>query len=54
LDDLRRVHGEISGLPERTRKQRDQALAADGAAEPQAAVAAEAKAQKNAEPAKRK
>jgi hypothetical protein len=28
LDDLGRVHGEISGLLERTRKQRDQALAA--------------------------
>jgi len=28
LDDLGRVHGEISGLLERTRRQRDQALAA--------------------------
>jgi hypothetical protein len=28
LDDLSRVHGEISGLLERTRTQRDQALGA--------------------------
>jgi DivIVA domain-containing protein len=31
LDDLSRVHGEISGLLERTRKQRDQALTVGGA-----------------------
>jgi len=31
LDDLGRVHGEISGLLERTRKQRDQALTTTGA-----------------------
>ena len=37
LDDLGRVHGEISGLLERTRRQRDQALAAGNAdAEPPA------------------
>ena len=36
LDDLGRVHGEISGLLERTRMQRDQALAAGGAADPKA------------------
>src|SRR5215213_9096761 len=30
LDDLGRVHGEISGLLERTRRQRDQALGAGG------------------------
>jgi DivIVA domain-containing protein len=30
LDDLGRVHGEISGLLERTRKQRDQALTTTG------------------------
>jgi DivIVA domain-containing protein len=34
LDDLGRVHGEISGLLERTRKQRDQALSA-GAPDPE-------------------
>jgi len=32
LDDLSRVHGEISGLLERTRRQRDQALTTGGAA----------------------
>jgi hypothetical protein len=36
LDDLGRVHGEISGLLERTRMQRDQALGAGGAADPKA------------------
>ena len=41
LDDLGRVHGEISGLLERTRKQRDQALAAGGAADPTPEVEAE-------------
>jgi DivIVA domain-containing protein len=39
LDDLGRVHGEISGLLERTRKQRDQALAPGGAADPNSATA---------------
>ena len=34
LDDLGRVHAEISGLLERTRKQRDQALTAGGMAGP--------------------
>jgi cell division septum initiation protein DivIVA len=52
LDDLGRVHGEISGLLERTRKQRDEALAAGGAAEPKAAAPSDAKAEKSAEPAK--
>jgi cell division septum initiation protein DivIVA len=51
LDDLGRVHGEISGLLERTRKQRDQALAAGGAAEPKTAVAADARDERPAEPA---
>ena len=31
MDDLSRVHGEISGLLERTRTQRDQALTVGGA-----------------------
>jgi cell division septum initiation protein DivIVA len=48
LDDLGRVHGEISGLLERTRKQRDQALTAGGAG-PKAAVVADAEAQQPAE-----
>ena len=51
LDDLGRVHGEISGLLERTRKQRDQALAVHGVAEPEASVAADAGDEKPAEPA---
>src|SRR5829696_310477 len=42
LDDLGRVHGEISGLLERTRKQQDQALTA-GPAGPKAAAAPGAK-----------
>ena len=42
LDDLGRVHGEISGLLERTRKQRDQALTAgDPDLEPSAVPDAE-------------
>jgi DivIVA domain-containing protein len=45
LDDLGRVHGEISGLLERTRTQRDQALTAGGAA-------ADAETEKQAKPAK--
>jgi DivIVA domain-containing protein len=44
LDDLGRVHGEISGLLERTRTQRDQALTAGGAA-------ADAETEKQAKPA---
>jgi hypothetical protein len=50
LDDLGRVHGEISGLLERTRKQRDQALAVHGVAEPKASVAADARDERPAEP----
>ena len=45
LDDLGRVHGEISGLLERTRTQRDQALTAGGAA-------ADTETEKQAKPAK--
>ena len=52
LDDLGRVHGEISGLLERTRKQRDQALAAGGAADRKPVAVPEVKAEKQAEPAK--
>ena len=53
LDDLSRVHGEISGLLERTRKQRDQALTIGGLADPKAAAAADPKADDApAEPAK--
>jgi DivIVA domain-containing protein len=47
LDDLGRVHGEISGLLERTRMQRDQAL---GAADPEVVVAGNGKAKKPTEP----
>src|SRR5215213_4482059 len=43
LDDLGRVHGEISGLLERTRTQRDQPLGAGGAADPKAAQNGKAK-----------
>jgi DivIVA domain-containing protein len=43
LDDLGRVHGEISGLLERTRRQRDQALAAGGPADPKPVAAPDAK-----------
>src|SRR5215213_6886922 len=43
LDDLGRVHGEISGLLERTRRQRDQALAASGPADPKPVAAPDAK-----------
>jgi DivIVA domain-containing protein len=52
LDDLSRVHGEISGLLERTRKQRDEALGAAGATDPNAAAAHNGKAQKPTEPTK--
>ena len=51
LDDLGRVHGEISGLLERTRTQRAQALTAGGATA-EAAAAPDAKAEQPAEPAK--
>jgi DivIVA domain-containing protein len=50
LDDLGRVHGEISGLLERTRRQRDQALGA-GAADPKTPAAPGAKTEKQAKPA---
>ena len=49
LDDLGRVHGEISGLLERTRKQRDQALTAGDSADPKATAAQNGKAKKPAE-----
>src|SRR5215213_1467261 len=51
LDDLGRVHGEISGLLERTRKQRDEALGA-GAADSKTAAAQNGKAKKPTEPTK--
>jgi DivIVA domain-containing protein len=50
LDDLGRVHGEISGLLERTRMQRDQALGAGGTADPKATQ--NGKAKKPTEPTK--
>jgi len=49
LDDLGRVHGEISGLLERARRQRDQPLAT-GDADPRTAAAPNGKAKKPAEP----
>jgi cell division septum initiation protein DivIVA len=54
LDDLGRVHGEISGLLERTRKQRDEELAASDGAEPNAAAAPDAKVEKRAKITDRK
>src|SRR5215216_982861 len=51
LDDLGRVHGEISGLLERTRKQQDQARGA-GATDPKAEAAQNGKAKKPTEPTK--
>jgi DivIVA domain-containing protein len=51
LDDLGRVHGEISGLLERTRKQQDQGLGA-GAADSKPAAAPNGKAKKPTEPTK--
>jgi DivIVA domain-containing protein len=51
LDDLGRVHGEISGLLERTRRQRDQALTA-GDADLKPSAVPDAKAAAPAEPAK--
>ena len=50
LDDLGRVHGEISGLLERTRKQRDQAFTVAGLAAP--GPAADPEPEAPAEPAK--
>ena len=49
LDDLSRVHGEISGLLERTRKQQDQAL---DPADPKAAAPHNGKAKQPTEPTK--
>jgi DivIVA domain-containing protein len=51
LADLGRVHGEISGLLERTRKQRDHALAAGGTADPKVPVAADARGEQPPAPA---
>jgi hypothetical protein len=51
LDDLGRVHGEISGLLERTRTQQDQALTA-GPAGPKAPAPPDAKAKQPTEPTK--
>jgi cell division septum initiation protein DivIVA len=53
LDDLGRVHGEISGLLERTRKQRDQTLGA-GDADPEAVTGGNGKAEKPAKVTERK
>jgi cell division septum initiation protein DivIVA len=50
LDDLGRVHGEISGLLERTRMQQDQTLGAGGPADPKATQNGNAK--KPTEPTK--
>ena len=50
LDDLGRVHGEISGLLERTRKQRDQPLPIGGA-DPKPPATPELEPSKPAEPA---
>ena len=52
LDDLRRVHGEISGLLERTWTQQDQAGGADGGAALEVAAAPDAEVDKPAQPAK--
>jgi DivIVA domain-containing protein len=49
LDDLGRVHGEISGLLERTRKQQDQPL---GTTDPKATAPPNGKAKKPTEPTK--
>jgi cell division septum initiation protein DivIVA len=51
LSDLGRVHGEITGLLERTFTEREQAAGASGGADPKAA-APDAKAKKPAQPAK--
>ena len=52
VDDLGRVHGAIGAVLERIGTQRDQPLTAGGAADPQAATAANAKAEKPPEPRK--
>jgi DivIVA domain-containing protein len=53
LDDLGRVHGDITTLLERTRRQREQALQPNGLAGPEAPSSrSDAKAEKAAEPAK--
>jgi cell division septum initiation protein DivIVA len=52
LHDLGRVHGEITGLLERTFTEREQALGAGGGADPKAATAPDAKANKPAQPTK--
>jgi cell division septum initiation protein DivIVA len=49
LDDLGRVHGEISGLLERTRRQRDQAMTIGGLADPKAIGAPETPADADAD-----
>jgi DivIVA domain-containing protein len=51
LDDLGRVHGEISGLLERTRRQRDQALTIGGLADPKVIGAPDAPADTTADAA---
>jgi cell division septum initiation protein DivIVA len=51
LSDLGRVHGEITGLLERTFTEREQALGAGGA-DPEVAAAPDAKAKKPAQPTK--
>ena len=52
LDDLGRVHGEISGLLERTRTQQDLVLTAGAAADSKTAAGGNGKAKKPAEPTK--
>ena len=52
LDNLARVHGNITTLLERTRRQRDEALVPDGAAGPAEPSKADGKAEKAPEPAK--
>jgi DivIVA domain-containing protein len=52
LDDLGRVHGEISGLLERTRRQREQAQTVGGLAPPSRAADPEPEPETPAEPAK--
>jgi hypothetical protein len=50
VDDLGRVHGGISALLERIGTRGDRPLAAGGAADPQAATAATAEAERPPEP----
>jgi DivIVA domain-containing protein len=52
LDDLGRVHGEISGLLERTRKQRDQGLIPGAITDPKTAATPVAVADEPPEPAR--